>query len=101
MSYFAKDLKSLFLRSPHLANDPDKYTRLGDGWFADLNDRSCPWRSRSRSQEIEEGGPIHNRQFRHLRDQQTPRAQGSKSANRRANPDQGIESPEIQALCQA
>ena len=37
VSYFAKDLKSLFLRSPHLANDPNKYTRLGDGWFADLN----------------------------------------------------------------
>ena len=37
VNYFAKDLKSLFHHSPHLADDPNKYTRLGDGWFADLN----------------------------------------------------------------
>lgn len=35
--YFARDRKSLFHRSPHLADDPNFYTRLDKGWFADLN----------------------------------------------------------------
>ena len=35
--YFAKDLKLLFPRSSHRAHDPNMYTRLGDGWFANLN----------------------------------------------------------------
>ena len=37
VNYFARDLKSLFHHSPHLADDPNRYTRLGNGWFADLN----------------------------------------------------------------
>ena len=37
VNYFAQDAKSLFPHSPHLANDPNMYTRLGDGWFANLN----------------------------------------------------------------
>lgn len=37
VNYFAQDLKSLFHHSPHLADDPNNYTRLGKGWFADLN----------------------------------------------------------------
>lgn len=37
VNYFAQDLKSLFLHSPHLADDPNMYSRLGRGWFVDLN----------------------------------------------------------------
>ncbi len=37
VNYFDRDLKSLFRDSPHLADDPNNYTILGNGWFADLN----------------------------------------------------------------
>ena len=37
VNYFAQDPKSLFPRAQHRANDPSMYSRIGDGWFADLN----------------------------------------------------------------
>lgn len=37
VNYFARDLRSLFPHSLHLADDPQMYARLGNGWFADLN----------------------------------------------------------------
>lgn len=36
-NYFARSLVELFPASPHLASDPNMYTRLGRGWFANLN----------------------------------------------------------------
>jgi hypothetical protein len=36
VNYFSRDLKSLFHNSPHLADDPNNYKRLGEGWFANL-----------------------------------------------------------------
>ena len=37
VNYFAKDVGSLFPRSPHLASDSNKYEWLGGGWYADVN----------------------------------------------------------------
>ena len=37
VNYFAKDVESLFRRSPHLAKDSNKYAWLGGGWYADVN----------------------------------------------------------------
>src|SRR5438477_8051553 len=34
--FFAKSLKKLFAAAPHLADDPNKYHRLTNGWFAKL-----------------------------------------------------------------
>ncbi len=35
--YFARALGKMFPKSPHLADDPNKYARLSNGWFANLN----------------------------------------------------------------
>lgn len=37
VNYFARDRKTLFHHTPHFADDPNNYVRLGHGWFADLN----------------------------------------------------------------
>ncbi|MDA1316141.1 MAG: hypothetical protein O2968_22705, partial [Acidobacteria bacterium] len=33
-SHFSRELRDLYRDSPHLASDPNFYTRVGDGWFA-------------------------------------------------------------------
>ena len=34
--FFARSLAKLFASAPHLADDPNKYHRLGNGWFVKL-----------------------------------------------------------------
>jgi len=36
-NYFGQNIKSLFHGSPHLANDPNNYARLTNGWYANTN----------------------------------------------------------------
>lgn len=36
-NYFGKDLKAMFHGSPHLADDPNNYARLTNGWYANTN----------------------------------------------------------------
>lgn len=35
--YFARDVGMMFPQSPHLAADNNNYTRLSNGWFANMN----------------------------------------------------------------
>lgn len=34
---FARDLETLFRRSPHLSDDPNNFTIIGRGWYVNLN----------------------------------------------------------------
>lgn len=37
---FARDVDSLFEKSQHLALDPNNYTQVASGWFANLNTKN-------------------------------------------------------------
>lgn len=36
-NYFGRDLKKMFHGSPHLASDPNFYSKLPSGWYVNLN----------------------------------------------------------------
>ena len=36
-NYFGRDLEKMFHGSPHLADDPNNYQKLSNGWYVNLN----------------------------------------------------------------